>query len=57
MSEWVLERQAEKCRVIVKVNKIKAGNLRAFVLHKRCRQHLGGRGAEAAGWLGGLWCV
>lgn len=44
MTEWVLEHQAEKCRVTVKVNKIKAGNLRASVLHKRCRQQQGGGG-------------
>lgn len=52
VTEWVLERQAEKCWVTVKVNKIKAGNLRASVLHKRCRQQRGEGGSvkDKGGW-------
>ncbi|KAK5896722.1 hypothetical protein CesoFtcFv8_009852 [Champsocephalus esox] len=49
VTEWVLERQAEKCRVTVKVNKIKAGNLRASVLHKRCRQQQWGSVKDMGG--------
>ena len=54
--EWVLERRAEKCWVTVKVNKIKAGNLRASVLHKRCRQQQrgGSAGVKRQGWMRGL---
>lgn len=49
VTEWVLERQVEKCQVTVKVNKIKAGNLRASVLHKRCRRRQGGSVKDRAG--------
>lgn len=61
MTEWVRERQAWKCRVTVKVNKIKAGNLRASVLHRRCRRQRGaGEGAGGCrrqGWMSGLRCA
>lgn len=50
VTEWVLERQAEKWRVTVKVNKIKAGNLRASVPHKRCRQQREGSVKDKGGW-------
>lgn len=57
VTEWVLERQAEKCWVTVKVNKIKAGNLRASVLHKRCRQQWGGSVKDEGGWEDYRLCV
>lgn len=50
VTEWVLERQAEKWRVTVKVNKIKAGNLRASVPHKRCRQQRERSVKDKGGW-------
>lgn len=56
VTEWVLEHQAEKCRVAVKVNKIKKGNLRASVLHERCRQQQG-RECKRQGWMRGLESV
>jgi len=59
VTEWVRERRAEKCRVTVKVNKIKAGNLRASVPHKRCRQQRkrGGGEGKRQGWMRGLQSV
>lgn len=58
VTEWVLERQAEKCWVTAKVNKIKAGNLRASVLHKRCRQQQGGGSVkDKGGWEDYRECV
>lgn len=54
VTEWVLESQAEKWRVTVKVNKIKAGNLRASVLHKRCRRQQREGWSHRRGWDEGL---
>lgn len=50
VTEWVLQRQAERWRVTVKVNKIKAGNLRASVLHKQCHRRQGGSVKDKGGW-------
>lgn len=58
VTEWVLQRQAEKWRVTVKVNKIKAGNLRASVLHKRSRQQqVKGSVKDKGGWEDYWVCV
>lgn len=50
VTEWVLQRQAERWRVTVKVNKIKAGNLRASVLHKQWHRRQGGSVKDKGGW-------
>lgn len=48
---------AEMSRVAGKVNKIKAGNLRASVLHEPCRQQQGGSVKDRAGGEDYSMCV
>lgn len=53
LTEWVLWRQAKKRWVTLKVNKIKAGNLRASLFHSPCRWQRGGwgwGGGDPGGW-------
>lgn len=58
VTEWLLQRQAEKWWVAVKVNKIKAGNLRVSVLHKQShQQQVKGSVKDKGGWEDYRVCV